>query len=77
MSPLEELDLIYDLAASWIDSPDTTVTILAAIAQQELINIGASEAELRQRIKAELRRYYESSKKHVEQRLEWEEKVCL
>ena len=65
MSPLQELDLIYDLAASWIDNPETSVTILSAIAQQELIPIGASETELRQRLKAELRRFYEPSKKHV------------
>ncbi len=71
VSPLQDIDLIYDLGASWLDGVEVTFPILAALVQQEGINCEQSETEMRQALKAELRRFYEPSKKHVEQREEW------
>ncbi len=74
VSPLKDLDLIYDLAASWLDSDTLSIQILVTLAQQEGIS-GEKEIDLRQGLKSSLRRFYEPSKKHVEQREEWELKV--
>jgi hypothetical protein len=75
VSPIEQLDLIYDLGASWIDSSEALpLAGLVSVAQQEGAT-AENEVELRQTVKAALRRLYEPSKKHVEQRIEWEQKL--
>ena len=66
VSPLQEIDLIYDIAASWLENTTVYFQTLADIAAQEGITfIGLSENDLRQRLKADLRRLYEPTKKHV------------
>lgn len=57
VSPLKEIDLIYDLAASWLDSSDLPLSDLVAIAQQEGVT-AENEADLRQQLKSALRRFY-------------------
>ena len=76
VSPIKEIDFIYDIAASWLENTTVYFQTLAEIATQEGISYnGLSENDLRLRLKAELRRLYEPTKKHVEMRHEWEERL--
>ena len=75
VSPLESLDLLFDIAAAWLDNTEELpLQSLISISNQEGIT-AENEPELRKFMKAELRKLYEPSKKHVEQREEWENKV--
>ena len=58
MSPIQSLDLIFDLAVNWIvDSNALILQGLVAVAQQEELK-AENEAELRQLLKTELRKLY-------------------
>lgn len=76
MSPLEEIDKIYDLAVTFIEnSPELTYEVLRQIAEEERLTVGEGredyQLEVRSQLKLELRKLYEPSKQHVSQRYEF------
>lgn len=74
VSPLKEIDRIYDTIAAYIDSSgDLTIDVLRQLAQEENLSVNAHDAdsfqtEVRSLLKLEMRKLYEPSKKHVEMR---------
>jgi hypothetical protein len=58
VSPIQELDLLYDLGVSWLDDPASLpLSELLTVAQQEGVT-AEEEADIRQILKSELRRLY-------------------
>lgn len=77
VSPLEDIDRIYDLAETYVQqSPELTFEVLRQLVEEEGLMPTSSDPEgymqeVRGLLRTHLRKLYEPSKRHVEQRYEF------